>query len=579
MVGVATLIHHILSCLDGRDMESLAGIGPTINGVMEAIASTFQTLVHARPEGWLVIFALILPFTCRAIIRLLAVQKRLAEERGLLARCWSTLTAVQSDGRIVERDEIDRCLQGAAADSLTAKAINAIWASRTLPNPDLEAIATMLAQGEAARLATPRNTPNALLLSGLLGTVLGLAGAVSTLGPQIHAAVQSADAMTLTSNLAATLQHMQNAFVCTVWGILAAVLVSKWTAVVASMQSDLLSAVQEFGLREFAPCVIPRGEAAQLEDLRKILTQSRRFMTQITGLMTEAAKKFDGVLNQAGNAMVESIAQLSSVASGVQSTLVQASGDVRRSAESLQVSAEDLGHRHTDLKEAYVSLSGLFDESKHYLEQQAREQLSKLGDMESAFSNSAQSILARIDEASSRLTDATGSFADASSNYKNYTSEVCTELQVGFGKMTGDIQQALDAHNRETSAVEAELRRISNDLAELACRLDPRLLPKDEWEAVRDALVACTQQLCRLDKTVDHDFGPEVSLRIDSVTPRSKARPEDVWAATHNAENMALARDPGNDEPTSTAYIPGTAKTEPAAVRVWDRLSDWLHRR
>ena len=159
----------------------------------------------------------------------------------------------------------------------------------------------MLRQSESARLSFARNAPNLLLLAGLFGTVIGLAGMVATLGPQIEGTLHTADPLTLTRNLGETLQHMQNAFACTLWGILASIVVAMWTRKLTARQSDLLAQLQEFGIREFAPCHLSAyANRREFDDLRILLRQSRAFLHNIAGMMEAIRRSLRGGVNRCG---------------------------------------------------------------------------------------------------------------------------------------------------------------------------------------------------------------------------------------------------------------------------------------
>lgn len=477
------------------------------------VFEAFGVFFHPRPEGVWVI-ALIIAVAVWSAWGVYRVRLHLNEETRALAVLRDSLSHKLSG--TVQLKDLDHWVANCPADSLVTKAVRTIWAARTVPNPDLEAIATMLAQSEASRLGGVRNAPNRLLLLGLLGTVAGLAGVVATLGPQIQGTLQSADPLVLTRNLGVTLQHMRDAFACTAWGIATAICIAWWTGQVAAQQSRFLADLQEFGLRELAPKVFPCSQESQLNEVRHILAQSQEFLQNVAQIMNSAAEQFKRNLTDAGQHMTHGVGQLSTVATTMQSSLASAALEVRESAERLESSTKDLHQYHESLKVAYSQLLQLFDQSKKEMERQSREQLEKIGHLQEAFGGSAQSILDQVAGAAGKMSEATGSFHETGKKFEISGMEVTHRLDGGFKWLTETLNATLTNHEREMRQVDGQLRLIGEQLRELGQRLDPRMLPRDEWEAVRDSLTKCVTELGRIQ---NERIGlEELVRRLDAAT-------------------------------------------------------------
>ncbi len=465
--------------------------------MLKLLADILSIFINARPEGWVVIgfviFLLVL-----AVRQVLSLRGHFHAERKGLAACQDDLRRRRAAGDLIDQSVIDQWLGMTPREGLVHRVIAAVWAHRQSASPDLEAISSMLERSEAARLSPLRGAPNRFLLAGLLGTVMGLAGVVGTLGPQIQGALSSTDPRLLTQNLGITLLHMQDAFACTAWGILCAILVAFLTSKVASEQSNLLAEVQQFGLRDLSPLVFPQSKEAQLDDMRRVLLMSQQFLESVAGIMTNAASRFETVLTTAGEAMATSVTRLETVATGMEKSLTNVAGDVRESAVRLDESSKALHKYHDDLRSAYITLLDLFKQSRNQLEEQAAEQLRRLAELQEQFGTSANKIVLRIDGVAVGLRESTAAFVTAGDRFYTSSAELQLQQANGFREITETLSGYLKAHQGQMVLVEAGLRNINASLTDLTQRLDPRLLPADQWNAVRDALVTCAQQLQRL---------------------------------------------------------------------------------
>lgn len=467
-------------------------------------AGTFRDLIGLLKalfvpgwEGFLVLL-LIARYFHRAWTQIRRTEAELREEEALLCRCDESLNGLLAQGQLPTKQHIGSWLDGVAADSSVRRCLDTVWATRLMPNPDLEAISSMLSQSESGRLSVARTMPNALMLSGLIGTVLGLAMAVSKLGPQIQATMQNSDPRVLTESLFYTLGHMQSAFSCTFWGILLAVLVSRRVSHVSQRQSQFLAELQEFGLRRLAPLVIPRSPAAQLSQIEQVVRTSQQFMERVADLMVNAVGTFNKVLNDAGVTMAKSIGELQSVAGDIHNSLVDVSKNVLDSATTLQASSDRLQSCHSDLQGAYKAMETFFADSRQQLDEQAKRQLDKMGSLQKDFAESAQFIVGAINDSTGHLGGATQAFADAGIGFQQSADSIRQRLDTGFETLASSVKQALESHTSEMQTVDSSIKHIAERMGELADRLDPRMLPQGEWKAVRDSLSACAEELRRI---------------------------------------------------------------------------------
>lgn len=494
-------------------------------GIDAILGDVYNAFTQARPEGWFVIIAIIIPISIYAFYQLWNVQRHLKAEFLVLSKCQDLVPVDIANDEA--ETAIERWLSSAPKDSLVTRATRALWKVRGTPNPDLEAISTLLDQSEVTRLSFARAAPNLLLLAGLLGTVIGLAGSISTLGPQVQNTIQIKDPTELTRNLGVTLQHMQTAFTCTLWGILMAIFVAMTTRVIASKQSDFLSKVQEFMIYDLVPRLIPETQVAQLNDISRVLAAGQNFLDQVSEKMATASEKFEEVLSRAGAQMTDGLSNLHTLTADIQSSLLQASFNVQDSAKALisssgaiEESTRNLKDQHTDLRNAYTNLQSLFDESRRSLEQQISEQLTEIGKLREDFSSSTLKVVSQVGSASERLQEAVQAFHNAGEQYLNTNVELRNNISSHFEKLAESISKALDEHEREVNRVEENLRLMNDRLSEMFVRLDPRLLPEADWSTFKEAVVNLQEILER--ETVVKVASSYGGLQEQSIVSKSK---------------------------------------------------------
>lgn len=519
---------------------------------LEVIPKVFT---NATPEAWAVILLIILPLTCWTLCQLWRAWHDLGQELSLLERCRRE---VQATPYLSVASDVDNLLRDARAGGLVARAVCCFWSTRLLGSANTEAILTMLEQAEARRLGNSRGIPNRLLLAGLLGTVLGLAGAVASLGPQIQGTIQTADPLILTRNLGATLQYMQSAFAATAWGILTAITVTIASSRVEAKQALLLTELQEFSLRDLVPRVTLSGQQAQLDDIRRIVQQGHDFMKQVSELMSDASGRLGHLVNSAATELSVSTRRLEAVATGIEGNLSEVAADVLDSGKELRSSA-------SQLQRVYA----LVDETHRKLGTQSSEHLQELVNLQQAFREAASRIL-EINEESVKSTNE--KYRTIFEGMVNSNSSVATRIDSGFSALNA----ALVEHREGTRTVAVELGRVTAQLETLTTRLDPRLLPKEEWAAVRDTLRALvlelqragvaagapTQQLGPLRTLPGLDYA-ELRDTLQRMDPRSDL--EDIKALLRQLNLLIGGRRPQsptlspNSQPTMGGASPGSS--------------------
>jgi hypothetical protein len=463
-------------------------------------------LSFASPLGWLAIATIGL-VTIFVAIRCLQVGARLKQERHFLNQIALGFQSANTED--LDEEFIGSWLLRAPPQSVTAKAASMVWQSRRLPSPDVNAITSVVQAASDSRLAGLKVAPNSILLIGLIGTVLGLAGSVSTLAPQLQHALNEVNPELLMESLGVTIREMRTAFSATLCGIFGALVTGVLIRHVSLQYGKFLEQVQDLVVQELGPRLLPASMAVQLEDIRTVLEESKNFIQKVAKTMDQAADRFQQVLTQTGQAMTDSIEQLSGVSKSMNESMIEVSRDVRNSAKSLdqgtkqvRESAEALHEYHVDLRDAYTSLGKLFQESRDHLELQAKQQLERMGDMQQQFATSSQQIVSRVDLASERLAETSQAYNKAGESYLQAIGEVNTRIGGGFESLDENLGTVLAEHKREMSTVEENLREVIATLRDLSERMDPTLLPRDAWETANKSLHDTQLHIAGIQKTL-----------------------------------------------------------------------------
>ncbi|UTA50118.1 hypothetical protein MSS93_10025 [Deinococcus radiodurans] len=220
-----------------------------------------NTLFQLRPEGWLVLLAVMLPLTLYFMRALAVARQRRQQERSFLEQIRQVVLPALDTEDPPESDEVAedawRAAQALPATSAVRQAVVAVTRARTLATPDLQAATQAVGAAAQAGLSSARNIPNLLMLAGLLGTVMGLAGSIGTLVTPIRNAARATEPGELADALASTMSVMQGAFGASLWGILLSLGTGVAFALAARAQETFEDELNAFVHAELVPATFP----------------------------------------------------------------------------------------------------------------------------------------------------------------------------------------------------------------------------------------------------------------------------------------------------------------------------------
>jgi biopolymer transport protein ExbB/TolQ len=437
-----------------------------------------QTLLPA-PVGWPIILVT-WAIAGLAITHLVKQWRATRTEERLLDSLLTVVDAPGGDGETQGRTQggarafgetnVAKELAKAPKSSVIRRYTGILLMQRDMPRPDMAAILETAAQPYVARLDFPRITPNLTMLIGLVGTIVGLATVVRSLGPDVLQAANSLTPQEMARALSPQIQNLGTAFVCTLHGLLAAILIALLHNRAEHQQNRLLTRVEAFGLNSLVPRIFPASLESQLEQISAVLNDSRDFVQTVaesmnvaTDNMKRQVETFDKTTQEASNAL--------------KLFLLHA----QTAADKLNSSIEAMQNLQIKVHEVYTSLMQRHDRAEESFKGRVEEIVGAVRGLQTGFNTNAQAIIAQLQEAAKNYETSTSDFRMASFNFRNMSKEIGADAYQAIAGTADQFQNALRAHQKAIDLVEASLR-------ELMSRLDPRLLPSESWDGVLSAL-------------------------------------------------------------------------------------------
>ena len=414
-----------------------------------------------------------------------------------LSLAWRSLMAIRTErraaqelvkrkGLILDRDTIALQL-GKANERLAGQLLLSMLRQQGLafarPSDALDPVLD-----SAARVVAPaRTVPNLLLLFGLIGTVVGLAYTLSSLGPQIQGAINAGDPKTVAQSLGTTLREMGGAFAGTLWGVTGAFILQAINAF-TGIQAEQLAGDLDRVSMQFAPEIYPAGSEKQIASLHELLENSRQVLTDTKTEMANVSREFKLVLQEAGGIIKRSLDTLDSSSKEISKALQQASGDVRQSSEHLTGAVNSIKGHQEDFRNIYSAFSDMFDRSMKALKLHSDGELKEIRELQTAFGNSGSQIVQEIFKASEKLDQVSQALAMSESAYVLGTHDVTTSIKAGFDHLDTRLGDTLKTYTTEVTSVSSSLdglRETLNTAQHASVSLERTLRAKDDAEHTR----------------------------------------------------------------------------------------------
>ncbi|MBM3459851.1 MAG: hypothetical protein FJX77_15125, partial [Armatimonadetes bacterium] len=323
-------------------------------------------------------------------------------------------------------------LTGADPHGGLVKACRTLLSCRQLAAPPLSETLAHAEQVETCRDSASRAAPNQVMVLGLLGTVVGLAGVVGSLQPAVLNIGQPGPGTAAQAEIQAILDRMGTTFACTAWGILLATTLAWMQAAVGSARSRYLGELELLLLSGLAPRLFPRSHTSGADDLREALNRAQ---VQISGqiLQFEQAlegaghriqqhiQTFDGSIHQWGEtartqlqaleqSLTETAAGLAHHIAGLASEVRAADGAVERQVETLQQALAESYALMQNVERVCNAIALNYHEALQGVSGAIREGATSLGATTAGFSAAAQSLESQVGRSVVRLADRVETF-------------------------------------------------------------------------------------------------------------------------------------------------------------------------
>ncbi|PTA68592.1 MotA/TolQ/ExbB proton channel family protein [Deinococcus arcticus] len=396
------------------------------------------SMIRLRPEGWLTVVLVMLPllvYFVLALARAAATQRR---ERQRLRLVRQAISAALDTDDPPESDEVAEDALGTVRDfpasSAVRQAVVAVARSRTLATPDLQAATVAVTAASEGELASVRNVPNLLMLTGLLGTVMGLAGSLGTLVKPIRNAAKATEPGQLAGALADTMGVMQGAFGASLWGILLSLLAGIAYALAARKQEAFQDELSSFVHAELVPATFPRTITSQMERMGRYLRDAGNSFQDIHKRLQEVAGQLETVLGQAGTTLGQSLEQLSSTSTQIEK--VFGSMD-----ESVQQLTAGLNQGVSDLVQAQESAATSLRASSREMEAHLTAQATSISRLQDTVTSQTSTLLERVGTVGDALGRASGKFEQAGEVFQTEQSNYAARLDRNFEQLTKALTQ------------------------------------------------------------------------------------------------------------------------------------------
>ncbi len=470
-----------------------------------------------------------------------------------------------------------------------------VVALHRMPSPDLRFAVEAAFSSYHTAVGHLRSLPSLCMLLGLIGTVVGLSMAVGAMGPQVIKAANSSDVGVLATTIAGQVTEFKTAFTSTLWSLIFAVITFLLGQRAAREVHACTTAARAYVLAEVVPHVVPPSLQVSLDKVRETLNEIGEATMRTTQDMAAAARP-----------LADQVRSLTTATDASTKNFETASRTLMSSATSMQRNLLQLSDLQTEIR---TQLQGVQDTFRQELEKVVRAQgtaltgftkradevANRLFDTQHALSTGSSAIIVRLTEVSDLFIGATRQFKEAADRFDAMSREVGRQAYEGLEARGWQIAEALGETRKAVTDVSRDLNYVVQQLGELMGRLNPQLLPSEEWQRLRGALESVvavgelfSEEESRLRDTLASQVGG-----FDAATQALSAVPQSLAAGLRSfshstdgaAAHLALAAQRMHE--TSTALMLGPAQfaatmqsaaasIEGATVALTERLASGL---
>ena len=286
---------------------------------------------------------------------------------------------------------------------------------RDLASPNIFAALDSISNRELDKLERPRETPNSLLLLGLMGTVVGMVTALSTFRLE-----QQADGGI---DIGRIIGAMFLAFIATGIALVLSVTTRNYVEKVATHQSDMIAELEGYAFTHLAPLLLPKQDRAAQQRCHELMNQQQTLLGETLEKSAETLDNFSETIAQTqrtthllNESMSKNAAAISQVGQKITGDLNAVSGEV--SGKLLQA----LQTVNKDLTQHRAGLDGSFKDARTILEEEKRLSLQQTELLQRRIAETVEVLR----ENNNTLVK---SFNTMTSHYATYTERQTTSLE------------------------------------------------------------------------------------------------------------------------------------------------------
>ncbi|GGJ26107.1 hypothetical protein [Deinococcus roseus] len=411
-----------------------------------------KVFLQLKPEGFLILLGFMVPVFLYLLVQVRGAVGVTGTLRNQLNKLRTQVKEhLEGDEPFQAEEDFEGLADTTGHKGLLFELLTAMLYARKLNNPDLSAIGGTIAE-KLPGLQHVRNIPNLLMLAGLLGTVLGLASAISSLGPQIATAASATDPSQLAKALGSTMGLMQGAFGCSLWGILFSLLAA---FVLQSAQKQLDAFQDELGaftVLELAPVMLPHNAMNQLDRMRSILKGVSDSVRTINESFGQVTGDFGKVLGEAAGTLNTTLDKLITSTNNIQQTFEGSQAAIKQSAQSLQSGAETLAKAQQNaaklMEDAQVRSARQLEQAHEELRQRIMEQVRKIDDLQTSFVGQSVRIIQGIENTQQQVSNSIKLFRDLSDSQVGFFNTHRQDLKEEFHVLQGTLSRHIQDHRQ-----------------------------------------------------------------------------------------------------------------------------------
>ncbi len=515
----------------------------------------------------------------------------------LLIRHWSALSRVIRAYTIIATDTqkaisqaVGYRLSGAplSQDTLpyVAPVVEALVALRDLQNPDWASALEKIRAQEIARLDSYRPVANRFLLLGLLGTVIGLILSLVTLAGPLSEAFREGKTDLAGSAVNNTLAGVSVAFVCTLTGILGALITNFRFMKTYDTVQQLLTKVDQIILTTVIPALMPKSAVEELRllnqtldnrlnQLNTLIVDSQKFIDGLSQAMKQASDEFREVLATAGKTMGSALEQLKSASATIGEVLKSVALDVNRTAAELRSSSDMLKESVGQLDDFYKKLYNLqvnlihevetsrsqlhqqmdqsrrdlmeimnqsrlelqeqINQSRRELNEQINQQLEKIGRLDDTIRERMNEVAARMGDLSRDLQESVAAYREAGDTYER---QLHLTLSSRFEALEDSIRKLFRDHDLSLQGVSQEVHAVQHSLEQIRQPWESALRQmRDSITLLEQAVIQAGPQL----KQIGADIH-EVNRRLLSEAERAYGEVRRIFDEVDQRAQLFLQR-------------------------------------